>query len=179
MTGVQTCALPICTYNYIYKCNDNIKIGNVVEAPTLKYVLKETAIVKEIIELADWELPIEKSRILTLSKVILQEDDGKFCKKKFMAKNIDKNLLKEWKFNYENDWVICWKSNFGYTISHEQNGVFEVFYYNEKTEDEFIEYTITSKENLEIKLAYAQTIVSQYYHKIISYETFKEMFDKI
>jgi len=166
--------------NYIYKTDLNLKTGNIVEAPTLNYVMKGTAIVKVVIKLADWELPIEKNRILKISNILSQEDEnGIFDKVNFMLKRIDKNLLKELKKDYENDWVVCWKSNFGYTLSHEQDGVFEVFYFDDKTEDVFEEYTITSKQNFDIKLSFAQTIVSQYFHNTISEETFKELFEKI
>lgn len=167
-------------YKYIYKCDKNIRVGDVVEAPTNNYAFKNPAIVREVKKLAEWQLPIAKTRILKINRIISWQDiDGIFDNSKYIKKHIDWRFLKEWKENGQNDWMTSWKSDFGYTLSYEQDGVFEVFYFNEKTEDVFEYYTITSKKDFDMKVSYAQTIISQYYHQIISEEAFKTMFERV
>ncbi len=165
---------------YIYKSNLNLKPGNIVEAPTLNYVIKQNAIVTEVVELADFELPIEKTKILTITKFISEKDEnGVFDKIGYIKNLIDKKYLKEWKLHYEDYWLKCWKSTFGYTISYEQDGVLEVFYFDKKTEFVFRKYTITDQDNLDIKLAFVKTITSQLFYKLITKDDFITKLEKL
>lgn len=165
---------------YIYQTDLNCKIGNIVEAPTLNYVIMKKAIVTKIKHLSDNELPIDKSRILRISKIFSKKDEeGVFDNISYIKKYIEAKYSKIWHHDSENDWVKCWKSNFGGHISYEYDGIFEVCFGELYDDNFFISYTITDKENFNIKLKFAETILSKLYYKIITKEEFSELFSKI
>ena len=61
-------------YPYIYKCCVDLKVGYIVEAPTCNYTMKGEAVVVKIKKHVDKDLPIEKNRILTITKIISNKD---------------------------------------------------------------------------------------------------------
>ena len=165
---------------FIYKTDLDLKIGNIVEAPILNYAMFNNAIVVKIVKLKDSQLPIEKQRILQITKLVAEMDkNGDFDKLKFIKQHIKREFLKEWKLFSKDNYVKIWKSTFDYNISYEKDATLEVYYIAPNFEDSFEEYTITSKKHLKQKIAYVQTITSEFYNKIIDLKTFKELLDKL
>ena len=170
-------------YEYIYKTDLNLDIGNVVEVPTANYTDASEAIVTKIVELSDNELPIGKNKILKVTKLISKKDEhGNFDVYNFIKHYPKYEFLEEWKLEFQDDWTTIWKSSFNYKISYEKDGVLEVFNLPnmlENWEDYFEDYVITSPINLKQKIAYVQTITSELHRKIIDLKTFQELLDKL
>ena len=167
-------------FKYIYKCGPNIKVGNVVNAPTLNYSMSSEAVVTRIVKLDDDHLPIEKNKILTLTEVLDKKYvDPKIKDLRFMKRMIIRKYLREWEKGFKNDWVIVYRSNYGASISYEKDGVLEVYYGDIESEEWFFEYTITTTENLKTKLNYVKTITHQLFYKEIDEQTFLKYLDKV
>lgn len=171
---------PKSNYEYIYKTDIDLEVGNIVEAPTGNYTDASEAIVTKVENLSEKELPIAKQRILKITKLISKMDErGNFDVFNFIVHYPKFEFLEEWKLEMKDDWVTVWGSSFNYKISYEKDGVLEVFYIPQNFEYYFGRNTITSPKHLKQKIAYVQTITSQFYHKIIDLKTFDELFDKL
>lgn len=165
---------------WIYKCDGTFYVGDIVEAPTFKGAIINVGIVKSVVRLKDEELPIEKEKILTITKKLDKKQYEKdFHPLEFMKKRIRRDYLKEWKFHSKNSWVEVYKSSFGGQISYEQDGVLTCSIGDCMDEDFFERYTITSDKNFEEKLKYIQTLVSSLYYKIITEKEFEEMLNAV
>ena len=165
---------------WIYKCDGTFYVGDIVEAPTFKGAIINIAIVKRVVRLRDDGLPIEKDRILTITKKLDKKKYEKdFHPLEFMKKHIRRDYLKEWKFHSKNSWVEVYTSSFGGYIGYEQDGVLTCSIGNCMDEDFFERYTITSDKNFEEKLKYIQTLVSSLYYKIITEQEFEEMLNVV
>ncbi len=161
---------------WIYKCDDSFSIGDIVEAPICNYAYNNIAIIKKIKFLTDKHLPIKKNKILTISiKLDKQKYEKYFHPLKYMKNYINEEFLKDWKFESKNNWVRFCESTFGGQISYEKDGVLNCSLYNYCDENYFEEYTITSHKNLNIKLKFLQTALSELYYKIIDEEEFIEL----
>ncbi len=168
---------------YLYKTDLDCKKGYIVEAPVCNYLLKERAIVDKVVFFPKNKIPIAKNRILEITKILSDKPDPKQDKKyahlKYIKNYAKFDYLQEWKYEGSDGYTKCWKSDFGYSLSYQKDGTLEVFFFDPKTEYDFCEYTITSPKNLNYKIAYAETLVSQFYHKEISHEQFNTLFARI
>ena len=167
-------------YPYIYKCGIDLKVGNIVEAPTYNYAIKEDAVVVKVKNLAVKDLPIEKSKILTITKILprkeyLLKHDNIF----FMREYIKNKKTQKWKFDYESDWVKVWKSSYGGEISHEKDCVFTASLGDIMADDYFQEYTITSHKDFKVKLKYAKILLDELYYKKIDEKEFRKLFSRL
>ena len=163
---------------WIYKCDESFSVDDIVEAPVFDYSYTNIAIIKKIKYLYDRHLPIEKDKILTISnKLNKQEYNKYFYPLNFMKNYINKEHLKEWKFSNKNNWVEFYNSTYGGQISYEKDGVLICSLGNCINDDFFEEYTITSRKNLQIKLKFLKTALSELYYNIISEDQFKELLD--
>lgn len=161
---------------WIYKCDGTFYVGDIVEAPTFKGAIINVGIVKSVVRLSDEELPIEKDKILTITKKLDKKQYEKdFYPLEFMKNYIKINYLKEWKFAGENDWAKFYESSFGGEISYEQDGVLicSLGYFRDK--DYFQEYTITTTRHFDLKIKYIQTALSKLYYKQITEQEFIEL----
>ena len=93
----------------------------------------------------------------------------------FMKNYINKEHLKEWTLPSKNNWVEFYNSTFGGQISYEKDGVLICSLGNCINDDFFEEHTITSRKNLQIKLKFLKTALSELYYNIISEDQFKEL----
>ena len=151
---------------WIYQCDGTFYVGDVVEAPTFKGAIINVGIVKSIVRLTDDELPIEKDKILTITKKLDKKQYEKdFHPLEFMKKRVRKDYLKEWKFDSKNSWVEVYKSSFGGQISYEQDGVLICSLGDYMDKDYFQEYTITNTRNFDLKIKYLQTVLTELYYK--------------
>ena len=161
---------------WIYKCDGTFYVDDIVEAPTFKGAIINIAIVKSVVRLRDDELPIEKDRILTITKKL---DKNKYEKDfhplEFMKKRIRIDYLKEWKFAGENEWAKFYESSFGGEISYEQDGVLICSLGDCRNKDYFQEYTITGTKNFDLKIKYLQTALTELYYKNITEQEFIEL----
>ena len=163
---------------WIYKCDEGFSVNDIVEAPTFDYAYNNIAIIKKIKYLTDKHLPIDKDRILSISnKLNKHEFDKYFNPLSFMKNYINKEHLKEWTLPSKNNWVEFYNSTFGGQISYEEDGVLICPLGNCINHDFFEEYTITSRKNLQIKLKFLKTALSELYYNIISEDQFKELLD--
>lgn len=165
---------------WIYKCKGTFCVDDIIEAPILNGVMTNVAVVKSIVGLTDDELPIEKERILTITKKLDKKQYEKdFHPLEFMEKYIRKDYLKEWYFSYKNDWVEVYESSFGGQISYEQDGVLICSLGDIMNEDYFQEYTITGSKNFDVKIKYLQTALSLLNYNKITREDFKELLNVV
>lgn len=165
---------------WIYKCDGTFYVGDIVEAPTFKGALINVAIVKRIVRLADNELPIEKEKILTITRKLNKKEYEKdFHPIEFMKKYIRKDYLKEWKFAGENDWAKFYESSFGGEISYEQDGVLICSLGDCMDKDYFQEYTIMSTKHFDLKIKYLQTALSLLFYKKITEREFVELLNVV
>ena len=165
---------------WIYKCDGTFYVGDIVEAPTFKGALVNVAIVKRVVKLSDDELPIEKDKILTITKKLDKKQYEKdFHPLEFMKKYIRKDYLKEWKFASENDWVKFYEASFGGEISYEQDGVLICSLGDYMDKDYFQEYTITNTRNFDLKIKYLQTALTELYYKKTTEQEFIELLNVV
>ena len=161
---------------WIYKCDGTFYVGDIVEAPTFKGAIINVGIVKRVVRLKDDELPIEKDRILTITKKLdkkLYEKD--FNPLEFMKKRIRRDYLKEWEFAGENDWAKFYDSSFGGEISYEQDGVLICSLGDCRNRDYFQEDTITTIKHFDLKIKYLQTTLTELYYKKITEQEFTDL----
>ena len=167
-------------FPFIYKCDINVNIGAIVSAPTLNYTIYNEALVVKKVKLTDDELPIEKNKILTITKIIsTQDNEFKFNKLKFLKNKIIEPYTELWKEDYKNSWIKTFISNFNGVISYEKDGVLTCEYKNAYLDNAFIEYTITSHKNFKTKLKYVETIFTQLDYNEISKDEFISLLNKI
>ena len=163
---------------WIYKCDENFSVNDIVEAPVCDYAYNNIAIIKKIKYLSDQQLPIDKNQILTISnKLNKLEYDKYFHPLNFMKNYIKCEHLKEWSFSEKNNWVEFYNSTFGGQISYENDRVLTCSLGNCMDDDFFEEYTITSRKNLKLKIKFLETALSELYYKIINEAQFKELLD--
>lgn len=63
-----------CLSQWIYKCDGTFYVGDIVEAPTFKGAIINVGIVKRVVRLRDDELPVEKDKILTITKKLNKKE---------------------------------------------------------------------------------------------------------
>ena len=165
---------------YIYKCGSDFKIGDVVEAPTCNYMLKDVGLIVKIKKLELKALPIEYDRILTITnKLDKKENEKFFYPMRFIKKRINRNMLKEWRGFYKNCWLKSYHSNFGGCVTYEKDGVLTVSYNKVTDENYFEEYTLTSIKNYKTKVKFMKTILSELFYSRITKDEFYELMSMI
>lgn len=114
------------TYEYTYKCDKNVKKGNIVRVPVAGYKKLQEVIVSKIKYLSDDELPVAKDKIKTVASVASEkDDDNRFYE------NLDEKYAFEKDVNVEKLWKKEKKS--------------EIIY--DDLEGMTYKYTLTSKKD--------------------------------
>ena len=164
----------------VYKFVGDFKVGDVVEAPINNYTMNEVGLVKKIKRLTGNNLSVEYQRILTITKKLNANDYAKdFFPIKFMKSYIKPSLIKEWWFDYKNDWVEVYSSKFGGCISYEKDSVLTGSLYKCTDENYFEEYTQTNRKNFKIKLRYLQAILTELHYNKINESEFMKLLSVI
>lgn len=166
-------------YQYIYRNKANCKVGDVVEAPTCNYAISQKALVTKSVKLADCQLPIDKDKILDITKILQEDSFLTFDSNKSLKNKIDKNLIKEWRLINKTSWYKFYATKNNCKICLEKDGVLTCSI-GDAFDDNYIEeYTIIKTKKYNFKLKYVKTLVSQLYYNMIDKKTFGELLQKV